>query len=230
MNNFKWFALFVSLLFSACASDSSVSSAEKNEETSTGSSEMISSSSISYGIIPIDTSSAQKGSDAGIDDMISMTSSSKTYYRFTTEQVKIYDTLGIYVNAYYEEKGLCGNDNRVGGSAIFTYRLLNSPTDSIRTFVGWLLDGAYWSDNCVQDSTYFSNRCAELVGELVDYNEGCSVNKLQLSCVYPYEYTDSVEALNSIAKEFLNFAIENWVEIEEPKEDSSMSSASSKSL
>lgn len=219
MNNFKWFALFVSLLFSACASDSS-----------TGSSEMISSSSISYGIIPIDTSSAQQGSDTGIDDMISMTSSSKTYYRFTTERVELYDTLGIYVNAYYEEKGLYGNDNRVGGSAIFTYRLLNSSADSMRTFVGWLLDGAYWSDNCVQDSTYFANRCAELVGELVDYNEGCSVNNLQLSCVYPYEYTDSVEALNSIAKEFLNFAMENWVEIEEPKENSSMSSASSKSL
>ncbi len=66
MNNFKWFALFVSLLFSACASDSSVSSAEKNEEPATSSNEMISSSSISYGIIPIDTSSAQKGSDAGI--------------------------------------------------------------------------------------------------------------------------------------------------------------------
>lgn len=29
MNNFKWFALLVSLLFSACSSDSSMSSAEK---------------------------------------------------------------------------------------------------------------------------------------------------------------------------------------------------------
>jgi len=202
----------------------------ENDEPAAKDSEISSSSSISYGIIPIDTASVQSGTGEGIDDMISMTSSSKTVYRFTTEKTVLYDTLGIYVNAYFKEKGLQGNDNRVGGSADFTYRLLNSPMDSERTFVGWLLNGSYWSDDCSKDSAYFASRCAELVGELVDYNEGCSVKKLQLSCVYPYEYTDSVEALNSIAKEFLNFALENWVEIVEPTEDFSMYSASSESL
>lgn len=205
MNFFKLFTIVAIVSLAACASNTSssqVANSDENFQTET------SSSSASYGIVPIDTT---------IQDYVdpiegTISSASKTEYRFSTERTILYDSLDVFVVAYYQEKSVQGSHSLEGGSAVFTYRLLNSPTDPSKIFVGWLLSGGYWSDHCLSDSSYFVNRCKALVGELVDYNNGCSVNNLQLSCVYPYESgeaTDSVETLNAIGKEFLEFSLGN---------------------
>ena len=86
------------------------------------------------------------------------------------------------------------------GSVTVTYRILWN-SDSSESYVGWLISGAYWSKNCVRDSAYFANRCAEENGELVNYNNGCEVNNLQLSCVYPYKTLDIPASLKSFGKD-----------------------------
>lgn len=195
MNLFKLLAAFVALLVIACASNSSASDSEEK---------ISSDSKASYGIVPIDTT---------IQDYVdpiegTISSSSKTEFRFSTERTILYDSAEVFVAAYYQENALQGSVDRAGGSATFTYRLLNSPTDSSKIFVGWLLSGGYWSEDCLSDSTYFVKRCQSLDGELVDYNEGCAVNNLQLSCVYPNDVSDLEKALAVISKEFLEFALE----------------------
>ena len=170
----------------ACTSETSPSGAEKpNENSSTE----LSSSSASYGIVPIDTT---------IRDYVdpiegTISSASKTSYNFSTERTILFDSTRIFVAAYFQDRAIQGSTDRAGGSATFTYRLLKS-ANSGKDFVGWLLSGGYWSNDCISDSAYFVSRCLTQNGELVDYNNGCSVNNLQLSCVYPYEAAnDSAE-------------------------------------
>ena len=148
------------------------------------------------------TGSSQDVKDP-IDDMTNMTSSSKTSYRFTTKATELYDS-NDYIFAYYEENGVQGLLGCSKGSVTVTYRILWN-SDSSESYVGWLISGSYWSKNCVRDSAYFTNRCAEENGELVDYNNGCEVNNLQLSCVYPYETSDIPASLKSFGKELYDW-------------------------
>lgn len=200
VNIFKLLAVFAVVSIAACASDSSPSGAEPDENSSTE----IPSSSASYGVVPVDTTIRDYVDP--IEGMIS--SASKTSYNFSTERTILFDSTEIFVAAYFQDRAVQGFADRAGGSATFTYRLLKS-ADSGGDFVGWLLSGGYWSDDCISDSAYFVSRCLAQNGELVDYNNGCSVNKLQLSCVYPYEIANDSAALNMLAREFLEFARES---------------------
>lgn len=217
MNFFKLLAIFAVVSVAACTSDSSPSGAEPSENPSTE----VPSSSASYGIVPVDTT---------IRDYVdpiegTISSASKTSYNFSTERTILFDSTEIFVVAYFQDRAVQGSADRAGGSATFTYRLLKS-ADSDRDFVGWLLSGGYWSDDCISDSVYFTSRCLAQNGEFVDYNNGCSVNKLQLSCVYPYEIANDSAALKTLAREFLKFARESLSGSENSSPGSGKSSAS----
>ena len=210
MNIFNLIPLALAIFLCACSSESSSgstnASAEGAQRTaevhSSSSTESSSSSNVSYGIVPIDTTN-QTGSSqdvkGSVDDMTSMTSSSKTSCRFTTEAIELYGS-DDYIFAYYEENGVQGLLGCSKGSVTVTYRILWN-SDSSESYVGWLISGAYWSKNCVRDSAYFTNRCAEENGELVDYNNGCEINNLQLSCVSPYKTSDIPASLKSFGKD-----------------------------
>lgn len=100
--------------------------------------------------------------------------------------------------------GYTSDDN---GGYSTVYRLLPSGDDQ---FVGWLLSNTYWSKNCQKDADNFKKKCDEKKGEFVDYNNGCEVNNLQLSCVYPTKYENEKDALSELAKEFYSYVSENW--------------------
>lgn len=218
MNIFKLLAIFAMISITACTSETSPSGAEKpNENSSTE----LSSSSASYGIVPIDTT---------IRDYVdpiegTISSASKTSYNFSTKRTILFDSTRIFVAAYFQDRAIQGSTDRAGGSATFTYRLLKS-ANSGKDFVGWLLSGGYWSNDCISDSAYFVSRCLTQNGELVDYNNGCSVNNLQLSCVYPYEAANDSAALKTLSQEFLKFAKESLSEAENSSPSYSKSSAS----
>lgn len=109
MNIFKLLAIFAMISITACTSETSPSGAEKpNENSSTE----LSSSSASYGIVPIDTT---------IRDYVdpiegTISSASKTSYNFSTERTILFDSTRIFVAAYFQDRAIQGSTDRAGGS------------------------------------------------------------------------------------------------------------------
>lgn len=235
MNKVFFLFLSIPLIGVACSSDSS-SSSEKTEGASTAFESSSSSDnklSVSYGIIPIDTTIADGSSQDINDNNINVTSSSKTEFHFHSEKTFLFESTHAnkFLSAYYNEQGLQYTGSDYNGGYMVTYRTLS---DEVHKYAGWLWNNAYSHSNgaCESDLELFKNECLNRNGEFVNYREedACTVRQLWLSCVYPLN-TDIVDKafIDSVAAELYSFAEEHWSTPLQEKTPSSSMSASSTS-
>lgn len=178
--------------------------------------EGLSSSAVSYGINPVDTTD-RSGVDAG-GIMTNVTSSSMTEWKFRTEPTILYSVFEpnfLCVSTFYEERGsqITASDNN--GSYGVTFRLVDSAEN---LYVVWLWDVIYRRNvesSRSRDRDSFMERCSSYIGEYKDYigddASGDRYRRLQLSCVFPRmtELSDN-DLLDSIALAEVDFVKEYW--------------------
>ncbi len=120
--------------------------------------------------------------DSSVVDPMPTTSSSRTEYRFKTEQEVFYEAADCYVSIFEQESGvrIIYSGKELKGS--FARISLYYPEDGVLLR---LVNNAYWGGACEEDLAAFKSECENELGVFRDYKNGvgCTQNgKMEAAC------------------------------------------------
>jgi len=174
-----------------------------------------SSSSISYGIVPVTNPLIGDSQNIGNGIGGNITSSSMTEYNFHTERTILYSTytpVHVGIVAFYDENGVMVVASDENG---YYYETIRLQMLEEQRFAIWLWSNNHYKhDTCPRDRSLFKEKCESLIGEYMDYagKKSCSASSgLQLSCVFPiWSQLSDKDLIDSLAFVEKDFAEKYW--------------------